>query len=771
MPPSKLTQQQSASELLRLRRAEELLSYIDRMKAQEAATRRTLLAEHVAVQKAAIDRRSTVLEKRRVAREREEARARREGVRERRRYLEAISRIPDTVDESQPAHTTSSNQHHPPKAPPPVYTGSIQSIPLHHNPSRTVLTGLQTSSADVSLPRRSMTNLISEDRHLDGDAAVHHRAPTNPRRLASNAKSHPRRLHTRTLHKSAAYHAQAADMRMVRTEAGRKVLPPPSRQGIPADEVGNVSGDDASRPITTPSSKPFTPTTQSQKPSTADTGKQIWRRVQLRLLAAGQFQSPTATAPPKVFRTEAAFRRFKEKYNDPNLDKDIPDEETENSEEKAGPAGTRLASRVAMYTSATRNRKRTVAFVQSRGTTGGGVVGNLRSGEAAGRSGTPPPRNGGGKAKEPTALMSDTDLGVFALHLRTARTDRSSPPPNLDLIDTGESTTIPADDTTMEVDAFGVPVRAGGKRRGTMIAVTRQGGVDTRRDSVSVGRGGGRGTPDLNTGIAEVMLDTSGTVLTHEEALSAAVEQMGKGRRGMSASQQPTQARQSEYGKERGMSGTGDRGSGAGRERLRTAPTGDSAGANLNQQQQQQQRGESQVRASTAPPGSSAKQGDWRAGTKPASGNDLGVGLAEEDEGAHEDTVHETEESNTGDTVPYDPTTALPTTALTTHPSSPPPRRRPRVFKTWQPISFSAAAETKRVLMPKRLFELPASSCGEGEWTSTVMKGVTPVVVDKWRDDDTSKGGERIAVPKVMRFWSTAPGAAAAGAPVSHARS
>ncbi|KAI8919244.1 hypothetical protein DFJ77DRAFT_268258 [Powellomyces hirtus] len=386
-----------------------------------------------------------------------------------------------------------------------------------------------------------------------------------------------------------------------------------------------------------------------------------------------------------VFRTEEAFKSFKAKYEAPiNIERRKDHEIHENlSIERHTPG--HLTTKRLMYTTATRNRQRTLTFAQSGGVSGGGA-------------------SSASTALQPTSLSIGTGLGLaaFAPHLLHSATDAKIAIPNIDVEEMPENEDISNHIEMESLLARRRPQRGLERKAGSSLLKPRSYGVlqsPLPIPATTVVAEHQRLLSATNTG--RVQYEESKpcspaasrrTSITRQDILAIAMEQMGKGRRGPSAhGEKPRilapgttanyEARHRSH--EGGLTPNNQNGASWKTSIVGKMESGFGDGTAILGNM-------TAVKDNKLPLIPTPRIDEQSVETKPAVADVLyqrKLGIASSDKSI----------------------LALADQPVEAYRNR---RRKTRVIRTWQPISLSAASETKRTIVPTNLFRLPALSCG-----------------------------------------------------------
>ncbi|KAJ3183842.1 hypothetical protein HDU87_005958 [Geranomyces variabilis] len=717
-------------EEIRLRRAVTLFEHIAADKKKDDAVRRDRLAEHIRKQKEVLDRRQEVLAERRTDTDLAGERDRKRFLIERRKKQFAVAggRVPTPLEQLHPA---SPHYHKPAPA------AQLDPLSGGRDPGSTAAAAAQASGSTSSLQA----------------AALFKQAPTHTGsgKTLSEPETADMRAATRATHsvfKSDAYRREARELRELRTPHTPGLRAPPL-----SEERARL-----------PDLEGVRPRIDSRRRGRRRTTGAAMTRGPKKSAGRGRPESGGANterdlAIEAVFSTEGAYREFKQKYEKP-VDVGMP-VETEMHEavliERQVPE--RLATKRAMYTTATRNRQRTVTFARSGGVSGGTATAitaipafpstPLHAQATAATSGMSPLPPGTAAA----AGGIEPGLEAFGPHFAHTVTDAAVPVPDIDATDQAAAEAAYALALEAELAAIKRPVSSRGASAGGSPERKRQASLWSSRpgtrsrlsnayESLMASRppsvlanptvGGGRrmsSAPSPNAGGTPAarrasvsrpgsVADTTTAVkidslpisrrgsLTRQEVLAIAAEQMGKGRRGPSAHGERSNPSTDAAVPAIGASGGGG---GAGGER----PAGLSASS--------AKRGTSSAGATEGKP---PRENVYEHSVPPI----FSTAVREEDEGeiiGSDDDEAEAAASGGGSPQPLDEegyaSTNLPFSdvgdgalaARREDPAGLPYGRRkaPRVVRSWQPISLCAASDCKKTIIPTALFKLPSLSC------------------------------------------------------------
>ncbi|KAJ3174188.1 hypothetical protein HDU88_000156 [Geranomyces variabilis] len=765
------------AEAIRLRRANTLFEHIAADKKKDDAVRRDQLAEHIRKQKEVLDRQEKVLEKRRTETDLAGERDRKRFLIERRKKQFAVAggRVPTPLEQLHPA-----SPHYRKPAPP-----AAQLDPPSAGGESASTTGAAAAAASAA---RAQASGSTSSLHAAAAAALSKPAPAHtgsfPSTTTSNTLSEPdtpdvRATTTATTtlsgFRSHAYRREARALRELRTPHTPGLRAPPlSEDRAPLPNLESV--------------RPRIDSRRHGRRKTA--GSAMMMRGPGRKSAgrgrpeSGATKTERDLAIEAVFCTEGAYRQFKQKYEKP-VDVGMP-VETEMHEavliERHVPE--RLATKRAMYTTATRNRQRTVTFARSGGVSGGTATAitaippfpstPLHAPAMTATTNGPLSLPPGTAAAAATAGGIEPGLEAFAPHFTHAVTDAVALVPDIDATDQAAAEAAYALALEAELAAIkrpksgggvggvgGGPERKGqssslwssrpgtrsrlsnayeslmasrppsvlanpilgGGRRMSSAPSPNAGGTDMARRASSVSRQSGV-VDTTTTTTTNVMMNDSLPMsrrgsLTRQEVLALAVEQMGKGRRGPSAqgerSKPTTGATVAAPAVAVGASGLGGGGGGSVAGERSTAASA--------------KRGSVFVPSSVsagAVEGKPPRESVFEHAVPPM----FSTAVREEDEGetfgSEDDEVDAAAASGGGTPQPPDEENAfaslpfsdlkgggLPdarrkdSAGLAAHGR----RKTPRVVRSWQPISISAASECRKTIVPTALFKLPSLSC------------------------------------------------------------
>ncbi|KAJ3139624.1 hypothetical protein HDU90_009125 [Geranomyces variabilis] len=753
------------AEAIRLRRANTLFEHIAADKKKDDAVRRDHLAEHIRKQKEVLDRQEKVLEKRRTETDLAGERDRKRFLIERRKKQFAVAggRVPTPLEQLHPA-----SPHYRKPAPP-----AAQLDPPSAGGESASTTAAAAAAASAV---RAQASGSTSSLHAAAAAALSKPTPAHTGSLpsTSNTLSEPdtpdvratTTTATTTLSgfKSDAYRREARALRELRTPHTPGLRAPPlSEDRAPLPDLESVRPRIDSR----------------RRGRRKTTGTAMMRKsVGRGRPESGATKTERDLAIEAVFCTEGAYRQFKQKYEKP-VDVGMP-VETEMHEavliERQVPE--RLATKRAMYTTATRNRQRTVTFARSGGVSGGTATAITAippfPSTPLHAPATTAATNGPLSLPPGTATSGGIEPGLeaFAPHFTHAVTDAVALVPDIDATDQAAAEAAYALALEAELAAIkrpksgsGVsggagagperkgqssslwsssrpgtrsrlsnayesliasrppsvlanPILGGGRRMSSAPSPNAGGGTDMAR-RVSVSRQSGM-VSDTTTTTNVVMSDSlpmsrRGS-LTRQEVLALAAEQMGKGRRGPSAqgerSKPTTGATVVPPAVAVGASGMGGGGGSVAGERSATASA---------------KRGSVFVASSVsagAAEGKPPRESVFDHAVPPI----FSTAVREEDEGeifGSEDDEVDAAASGRGTPQPPDEENAFASLSFSDLGGGSPDARRadsaglaahgrrktPRVVRSWQPISISAASECKKTIVPTALFKLPSLSC------------------------------------------------------------
>ncbi|KAJ3155080.1 hypothetical protein HDU89_007270 [Geranomyces variabilis] len=762
------------AEAIRLRRANTLFEHIAADKKKDDAVRRDQLAEHIRKQKEVLDRQEKVLEKRRTETDLAGERDRKRFLIERRKKQFAVAggRVPTPLEQLHPA-----SPHYRKPAPPAAQLNPPSAGGESANTTAAAAAAASAVRAQASGSTSSLHAAAAAAAALSKPTPAH--TGSFPSTTTSNRLSEPDTPDVRatttatTTHsgfKGDAYRREARALRELRTPHTPGLRAPPlSEDRAPLPNLENVRPRIDSRRR---GRRKTTGTAMKGRRKSAGRGRP----------ESGATKTERDLAIEAVFCTEGAYRQFKQKYEKP-VDVGMP-VETEMHEavliERHVPE--RLATKRAMYTTATRNRQRTVTFARSGGVSGGTATAitaippfpstPLHASATAAATNGPLSLPPGTATATATAGGIEPGLEAFAPHFTHAVTDAVALVPDIDATDQAAAEAAYALALEAELAAIKRPksgsggggggVGAGPERKGqsSSLWASRPGTrsrLSNAYESLMVSRppsvlanpilGGGRrmsSAPSPNAGGTDMarraslsrqsgVVDTATTnvmmsdslpmsrrgSLTRQEVLALAAEQMGKGRRGPSAqgerSKPTTGATVVAPAVAVGASGMG--GGGGGGSVAGERSTAASA-----------KRGSVFVASSLsagAAEGKPPRDSVFDHAVPPI----FSTAVREEDEGeafgGSEDDEVDAAASGGGTPQPPDEENAFASLPVSDLGGGPPGARRadsaglavhgrrktPRVVRSWQPISISAASECKRTIVPTALFKLPSLSC------------------------------------------------------------
>ncbi|KAJ3160345.1 hypothetical protein HDU86_000679 [Geranomyces michiganensis] len=735
-------------ESIRLRRAVTLFDNIAAEKSKEDAIKRQQLAEHIRKQKELLDRRENILEKRRTETELAVERDRKRFLIERRKKQFAVAggRVPTPLEQLHPGS--------------PHYRKSTFADTKPNQPSG----GADPSSAAaVAVAPLSSTTA----QPYESNISLHLLSKPSPAHIGSllstsNTLPEPALLEVtpeapaapRPVFKSNAYRREARELRELRTPHTPSLSAPPlSEIRAPLPELKNVRPRVDSR----------------RRGGRRKAGMMISGR--RKSAKHGRPESGGAdheldSAIEEVFQTEEAYRKFKQKYEKP-VDVGMP-VETEMHEAvlMKRQVPERLATKRTMYTTATRNRQRTVTFARSGGASGGGTA----------ITAIPPfpstplhaPSTAGNNTQQTlpnTAAAGGIEPGLeaFGPHFAHVVTDAPKPVPDIDATDQAAAEAAYALALEAELAAIKRPKSGnsgkggaqppaassslwssrpgtrsrlsnayeslmnsrppsvlanpltGNRRMSAASPNTGADGSSARQVSISTRQGGA----DNNAAVMDSAPLSRRGSLTRQEVLDLATEQMGKGRRGPSAKGERSRPSTTTPA---GDNGVGGGGNAAGeRSMVSSAKRGSvfvpsSAGAEGKPRESVLERG--------VPPIFSTAVPEEEEDEKPGVEDDVAVlPRATSEQRAGLSLMPRPPSEQGGFSFANMPLSDVPYNAQDSRGGTPDARqadstglaygirKAPRVVRSWQPISMSAASECKRTILPTALFKLPSLSC------------------------------------------------------------
>ncbi|KAI9102597.1 hypothetical protein DFS34DRAFT_692149 [Phlyctochytrium arcticum] len=356
----------------RLKRAVALFDYFDLLRENANSAKRIQLAEKTWKQRVAIDARNDQIRRHQEQRDEREAKLRRKYLVDKQSKLCAIS------NKVVPSHTVVSQKGH------------------AENQERNGL--------DLDPPS------------LLDDSSSSKRPHIHRRMKSRQPRHHP------PIFRGAAYHAQAQDLKAIRSELVTPKTPVNQRYTPSASTRQNINLKNISARVDAKRPKQFQAFQAIPK---------VRRRIIPREAVVNKERDSAMEA---VFKTRTGYEEFKRRYeNVPPQNR--PNRSAQEHERVSQPAhDARLASKRLMYNTAARNRQRTLTFAQSGGTTGVAAQAAPASGHR----------------------VAPTSLEAFATHLLHGVTDADMGKEYLDSTALEEDSSEPSDSegTTAKLDRY-----------------------------------------------------------------------------------------------------------------------------------------------------------------------------------------------------------------------------------------------------------------------------------------------------------------------------